>query len=354
MERILIGLIALSAMFLLLTTYLAVFYVPLVQTGVGSANDVLASLEGSDLCVAGFVAIVYEKNPNETIFALGDFVDFQRWCAHRNGTGSSIWWTAAPLDISASNEFETISIGKNISVRGTVVQSIVGNFSAQTGYSLSVASSENVEIGVSPGQFELMSAPIAQKIFYFHMPAAWLSYLAFFVALVASFLFLKKHDLKYDRLAFCSVELGILFATIAIATGPIWAKEEWGVYWRWDDSKLITTFILWLAYIGYLSLRSAISEPFSRARMAAVYGILAFVTVPMSFLASRIEPLLSSSHPQVIATSSGGLSMEAAVTVIVAIIAFTLLFITMLLLRVDVASKHEKIEEMKRLIGGED
>lgn len=304
--------------------------------------------------VAGFVATVYEKDQDEVKFALADFKDFQRWQAFQNGTGDATWWTVTPIDVSAHDELAVISQGKNISVEGMVVRSVIGNFSGLTEYSLSVASSNDIEIGVFAGQFELMSAPVAQKIFYFHMPAAWVSYLAFFIVLVASIFFLRKHDFRYDRVALCAAELGILFASIAIITGPIWAKEEWGVYWRWEDSKLTTTFILWLAYIGYLSLRSAISEPASRARIAAVYGILAFVTVPMSLLASRIEPLLGSSHPQVIATTSGGLSMEAGITVTISIIAFTLLFMTMLLIRIDVASKNEKIEEMKRLIGGED
>jgi heme exporter protein C len=199
-----------------------------------------------------------------------------------------------------------------------------------------------------------MTAPVAQKIFYFHMPSAWVSYLAFFVTLVASALYLKTRAIKYDRWAFSSAQLGVLFATIAITTGPVWAKQEWGVYWRWDDTKLVTTFVLWLVYIGYLMLRGSMTDAGTRARVGAVYGILGFVTVPMSLLSSRIAPLLQSSHPQVIASNSGSLSPEAGMTIGIAIVAFTLLFITMLIRRVEIAESEEELEELKRTIGGED
>jgi heme exporter protein C len=219
---------------------------------------------------------------------------------------------------------------------------------------LSSWSGDDFEFAESSGEFGVFSAPIAQKIFYFHMPSAWVSYLSFFTTLLFAALYLKTRKMAYDRVAHCSAELGVLFATMAILTGPIWAKQEWGVYWRWDDTKLVTTFVLWLVYIGYLVLRAAVADPAARARVSAVYGILGFITVPMSLLSSRVAPLLRSSHPQVIASSSGSLSPEAGLTVGVAVMAFTFLFITMLIKRVEIAESEDELEELKRNIGGED
>jgi heme exporter protein C len=247
-----------------------------------------------------------------------------------------------------------ITLGANLSVHATVVEENIGPNSAITGFSLSIPDSGSVSVALGGGGFGTMSAPVAQKIFYFHMPSAWVSYLAFFVTLVSSALYLKSRDVKYDRWAQSAAELGVLFATIAILTGPIWAKQEWGVYWRWSDTKLVTTFILWLVYIGYLMLRASVADSGTRARVSAVYGVVGFVTVPMSLLSSRIAPLLRSSHPEVIASNTGSLSPEAGLTIGIAVVAFTMLFITMLIKRVEIAESEEELEELKRAIGGED
>ena len=127
------------------------------------------------------------------------------------------------------------------------------------------------------------NAPNAQKIFYFHVPAAWVSFVAFGVVFVASILFLRNSSKKWDTIAFCSAEIGVVFCTLAIVTGPIWGKVEWGVYWRWDDTKLTITFVLWLIYVAYLVLRGGV-ESEEKSRLAAVFGIIGFVCVPLSFI----------------------------------------------------------------------
>lgn len=361
-----------AAILMLLTTYLAVFYAPLPQTSVKSADKILSSIEGSKIRVAGFVSEVYAKDTNVITgfytfrFSIADFSDYQRYLAAAAGDQlDSQWWTVRPIDVVLRNQpgmgllsvgstWESSGTGTNLSVMAEVVGSGIGPNSNVTGFHMRTYSPGDITVGTTPGQFGTMTAPVAQKIFYFHMPSAWVSYLAFFVTLVASALYLRTRDAKYDRWAFCSAELGVLFATIAIATGPIWAKQEWGVYWRWDDTKLVTTFILWLVYIGYLMLRASMSDAGTRARVGAVYGILGFVTVPMSLLSSRVAPLLQSSHPEVIASRSGSLSPEAGVTIGVAVIAFTLLFITMLIKRVEIAEAEEELEELKREVGEEE
>ena len=374
MEKSKLGRIILvgAAILMLLTTYLAVIYVPLPQTSVKSADKILSSVEGSRIRVAGFVSDVFYNYSyvfgqiNIVRFSIADFSDYQRYLAAAAGNQlDSQWWTVRPIDVEVRTKHKGFIMGSddgqrnfgngsNLSVLGCVGDRGIGPNSNVTGFFLGTSSWDDVTIGTSPGQFGIMTAPVAQKIFYFHMPSAWVSYLAFFVTLVASALYLKTRDIKYDRWAFSSAELGVLFSTIAITTGPVWAKQEWGVYWRWDDTKLVTTFVLWLVYIGYLMLRASMTDTGTRARVGAVYGILGFVTVPMSLLSSRVAPLLQSSHPQVIASNSGSLSPEAGMTIGIAIIAFTLLFITMLIRRVEIAESEDELEELKRTIGGED
>lgn len=362
-------LLVISAVLVLLSTYLAIFHAPLPSTSVQTAGEILSSLEGSEITVAGFVADVLDvyhppmTDASERInLTVADFADYERY---RNAISDGVleggWWTVRPIDVSLivggllDGPYLSggLKNGTNVSITGTVEAGVVGPNSAVIGHYIGVSSSSDVTIGGSAGEFSVMNAPVAQKIFFFHMPSAWVSYLAFFVALASSALYLKTRDMKYDRWAISAAELGVLFATIAILTGPVWAKEEWGVYWRWDDTKLITTFVLWLVYIGYLMLRSSMQEAGARARVAAVYGIVGFVTVPMSLLSSRIAPLLRSSHPQVIASSSGGLSAESGLTIGVAVMAFTILFITMLIWRVEIAEAEEELEELKREVGGE-
>ena len=354
---------------LLLTTYMAVFYAPLPQTSVKSADAVLSSIDGQGIQVAGFVSDVFydvSRNFNQTMtarFSLADFSDYQRYMsAARGGQLDTEWWTVRPIDVeihSGPSGFILATIpadleGKNVSVMAVAAARAFGPNSNVTGHSLVADSWDAVTLGTSAGEFGVMSAPVAQKIFYFHMPSAWVAYLAFFVTLLASVILLRNRDMKYDRWAFCAAQLGVLFATIALTTGPIWAKQEWGVYWRWNDTKLVTTFVLWLVYIGYLVLRASVSDPAARARVSAVYGILGFVTVPLSLLSARVAPLLQSSHPEVIASRSGSLSTGAGITIGVAVVAFTFLFITMLIKRVEIAKAEDELEEMKREIGEED
>jgi heme exporter protein C len=364
-------LLVVSVVLILMTVYLAIFFAPLPPTGVKSAGEILSSVEGSRLQVAGFVSAVYYRSPMDAldvpehvVFSIADFRDYGRYLQAAAGNDLDMqWWTVRPIDVdSVSGGLaswngpyvgERIVALTNLSVYGIVTSHGIAPNSNVTGFSLLSRSGDDFTFG-PVGGFGLMTAPVAQKIFYFHMPSAWACYLAFGVTLAGSALFLKTRDHRFDRVAYSSAEIGIVFATIAILTGPVWAKQEWGVYWRWDDMKLVTTFVLWLVYIGYLSLRAAISEPSTKARVSAVYGILSFITVPMSFLSSRVAPLLQSSHPQVIATSSGSLSPQAGMTIGIAVVAFTVLFITMLIKRVEIAEAEEELEELKRKIGDEE
>lgn len=182
------------------------------------------------------------------------------------------------------------------------------------------------------------------RIIYLHIPSAWTSYLAFGITFVSSMLFLKKKSDHYDLLSVSSVELGVLFCTIALITGSLFSKVTWGAYWNWDPRQT-TTLILWFSYAAYLSLRFATSDPERRAYVSAVLGILVFPTVPLSYISTRIYYTL---HPIIIAGQEGGLAMvpEMGITLLISVVAITLLFIFLLRLTL----KTERAETNLKLI----
>ena len=119
-----------------------------------------------------------------------------------------------------------------------------------------------------------------QRLMYVHVPAAWVGYLAFFVVFAGSGAYLWRRDPRLDRLAAASAEVGVLFTGLAIASGSIWGKATWGQWWDWDP-RLTTTAVMLLAYIAYLLLRQSVSEQRRRGRVAAAFGLIAFLNVPL-------------------------------------------------------------------------
>lgn len=184
-----------------------------------------------------------------------------------------------------------------------------------------------------------------QRIFYFHVPSAWVSFVGFGVVCVASILFLRTGAQKWDLLAKSAAEVGILFLTLVLVTGPLWAKPVWNVYWTWD-ARLTTSFILWLIYVAYLMLRSFVTDRDRGARFAAVFGIIGFIDVPIVYLSIRWWRTL---HPApVIGGGSGsGLAPAMLHALLTSVAAFTLLFVTLLVLRFHAAQLHHKVEALK-------
>jgi heme exporter protein C len=353
-NKMFLPLAAISLVLILLTVYLAMFYAPIPATGVRSADQILSSVEESRIKVTGVAILTEHTVPaSDYEFLLVDHSDYLLWKGSIYTSGSIAnaddyfyahpFWTVRPiLVVLPYDQNFIIKAGTNLTVDGKVTSS--GTLSA---------SLDGIDESLSGTNPEVLTAPLAQKIFYFHMPVAWVSYMAFFITFLSSIVYLWKKDERADTVAFASAEVGILFATLALITGPIWAKEEWGVYWRWDDTKLVATFILWVAYIGYMVLRPAISEPSRRARVSSVYGAVAFLTVPISLLSARIAPLLQSSHPEVIASSAGSLSLEAGITVMVSVLGFSFLYFSILLKRIEIEETRIELEEMKQKMGGE-
>ena len=165
---------------------------------------------------------------------------------------------------------------------------------------------------------------IVQKIFYFHVPLAWNAFLGFAIVFFASFRYLATRDPKWDARALAAAEVGVLFTTLVLITGPIWAKPVWGIWWTWD-ARLTLTFVLWLIYMGYLMLRRYIESPERRAVLAAVVGVTGFVDVPLVYFAIR---WWRTQHPQpvIMGGEDSGLDPKMATTLWVSTAAYLLLF----------------------------
>jgi len=127
---------------------------------------------------------------------------------------------------------------------------------------------------------------VIQRIFYFHAATAWAGEMVFFVCFIANLLYVWKREQKYDWLGVTCAEVGIACITIVLITGPIWAHPVWGIWWTWD-ARLTSTFVLWLLYVSYLLLRTLIEEPGRRALLSALFGIFAFLDVPLVFFSIR-------------------------------------------------------------------
>ena len=163
---------------------------------------------------------------------------------------------------------------------------------------------------------------IIQRIFYFHVPVAWVGFLAFFVTFIASIAYLRQRETKWDAVAAASAEVGVVFTTLVLITGPIWAKPVWGVWWTWD-ARLTTSLVLWLIYLAYLLVRRLAAEPSRGAAYSAVIGIVGFIDVPIVFLTVS---LWRTQHPTTI-VFEGGLTPPMLMTLLVCLAAFTVLYV---------------------------
>src|SRR4030095_6314018 len=127
---------------------------------------------------------------------------------------------------------------------------------------------------------------VVQRIFYFHVSCAWAALTAFLVCFASNLLYVWRRREKYDWLSVSCAEVGVAFTTVVLISGPIWAKPAWGIYWTWD-ARLTSTFVLWILYICYLLLRTLVDEPGRRALLSALFGVFAFIDVPIVFGAIR-------------------------------------------------------------------
>jgi len=186
-----------------------------------------------------------------------------------------------------------------------------------------------------------------QKIFYFHISTGWVGMLGFLAAAITGILYLVTHDQKWDILEFAAVEISLIFFTVTILAGSIWARPVWNTWWTWDP-RLTTAAILEMIYIAYLLLRQGIEDPGRKARFGAVYTLVGSLSVPMTFLSIR---LFRTIHPAVIGTASassqGGFNMTPpmVVTMVFCLVTFSVIFITLFWHRIRLGRLAQAVEE---------
>jgi heme exporter protein C len=185
---------------------------------------------------------------------------------------------------------------------------------------------------------------IVQRIFYLMVPVAWLALLSFFIIFISSILYLRTKKNKWDILARSSAELGIVFTTLALTTGVMWAKPIWGVWWTWEP-RLTATLVLWLIYLAYFMVRSLATEESRGATFAAVVGIVGFIDVPIIGMATS---LWRGMHPGML-IFQGGLAPPMLLTLLVSLAAFTALYSLLLIQGVSMKNDEIEIEKLKEL-----
>ena len=145
-----------------------------------------------------------------------------------------------------------------------------------------------------------------QRIFYFHLPSWIAMFSALCVVFYANVAYLVTKNRKFDALGVAGVEVGVMCCTIGLITGPLWARPVWGIWWTWD-ARLTTTFILWILYISYLLLRGLLEDPEKKATLSAIFGIFAFLDVPLVYLSNR---LWRTQHPQPVIAGGNGSGLD--------------------------------------------
>jgi heme exporter protein C len=177
------------------------------------------------------------------------------------------------------------------------------------------------------------------RLMYVHVPAAWLAYLAFGVVFVASIAYLKSGKSRWDRLAAASAEIGVLFTGLTIALGSLWGKPIWGTWWTWDP-RLTTTAIMFLIYVGYLAVRKLSDNPRRRGRWAAVVGIVGFADIPIVQLS--VDWWRGLHQQQSIKLGSVTIAPIMLWTLLLAVAAFTVLYVYLMSLRLRVGRLEER------------
>lgn len=182
---------------------------------------------------------------------------------------------------------------------------------------------------------------MAQKIFYVHLPSAWVAFLAFGLTAIAGAVWLFIKDARLDRFAESSAEVGVIFTTGVLVSGPLWGKPIWGAWWVWD-ARLTLTLFLWFLYLGYLVLRGAVDDREARARYSAVVGILGALLIPFIHLSVY---LFRTQHPTPIVANPTGIQMPAVMikTLFFSLGAFTVLYVALVRQRMALAVERDAL-----------
>jgi heme exporter protein C len=188
-----------------------------------------------------------------------------------------------------------------------------------------------------------------QRIFYIHVPMAWLAFGAFGLVFIGSAMYLWRREQKWDILASCAAEIGVVFTSLVLITGPIWAKPVWGIWWEWD-ARLTTTLMLWLIYVGYLMLRAYSANRAQAALYSAVVGVVGFIDVPIVYFAVN---WWQTQHQRLVigsGTAEGSLHSDMRVTLYFSLLAFSALFAYMLWQRISTRRMEEEVRWVRHQI----
>lgn len=186
-----------------------------------------------------------------------------------------------------------------------------------------------------------------QRIFYFHVASAWVGFFGFFITFVASALYLATSSRRWDILGLSSAEVGLAFISMTVVTGSLWAKPVWGTYWTWEP-RLTISAVQWLLYVAYVMLRGSTTPSGGEdrvAQFAAVYGIVAFVTVPLSWFAIRWWRTI---HPQVLSGGEMALTARMLQTLFASLAAFTLAYVALVRQRVGLEQARDRLVVARR------
>ena len=181
----------------------------------------------------------------------------------------------------------------------------------------------------------------AQKIFYVHVPSAWVGFLSYLVVMISGIMYLNSNDDKWDNVGLAAAEIGTFFMALVLITGPIWATPIWGQPWIWEP-RLVTTLILFLIYIGYFMMRAFGGYLERMKRNAAVLGIVSFINVPIIFLSVQFWSPEIQSHPQVEMAQQPS---EILSPFLFSLFVFTMLYFLMICYRIYVIQLNNEVNQ---------
>lgn len=183
---------------------------------------------------------------------------------------------------------------------------------------------------------------IVQRIFYVHVPSAWVAFLAFGIVAITGAMYLWLGDERLDQAGVAAAEGGMVFTTIVLITGPLWGKIAWGTYWTWEP-RLTLTLLLWFIYLGYFLVRRSTDNPQQGKKFAAVVGVVGAADIPLIHISVS---WLRSLHPSPVVLKPEGPTLDSAmlITLMVGFLSFTLMFIGLFLIRFSAESHDRKLQ----------
>ncbi len=186
-----------------------------------------------------------------------------------------------------------------------------------------------------------------QKIFYFHLSAAWAGMLSFMIAAIAGGIYLARRQTRWDQLSLSAVEVGLVLMLMAIVGGSIWARQAWNTWWTWDP-RLTTVTIMELVYLAYFLLRQGVDDPERRARFGAVYAVVGFLSVPLMYLSIHLYRTI---HPLLLGSTAGDgmqLAPRMTQTLLISLAAFSILLAALLYRRVRLARLADTLDALRQ------